>query len=122
MSFLKNNRLHKIDLLAMIANENCEHPIQALARLAMKSEREDDNALAFQCYKELAQYVAPKLKSVEIQTNNTDVKPITIIVPQELEERVATHRNTIPDIVDAEYEDNPSNVVSLKRKEEDLDF
>ena len=41
-------------------------PIESLARIARQAEAEDDKRLAVKCYSELAQYIAPKLKSVEV--------------------------------------------------------
>lgn len=40
-------------------------PITALLRIATKAEKASDDALAFQCYKELASYCYPKLKAIE---------------------------------------------------------
>ncbi len=73
-------RKHEIILDLIGGETGGEHPLVALARIAKKSEEQGDNNLAFQCYKELANYVAPKLKSVEHIGDNKDVKPITIIV------------------------------------------
>jgi len=73
-------RKHEIILDLIRGETRGEHPLVALARIAKKSEEQGDNNLAFQCYKELANYVAPKLKSVEHTGDNKDVKPITIIV------------------------------------------
>jgi len=57
-----------------------KHPLLALQRIAMRAESQGDDTLAFQCYKELAQYVAPKLKSIEIKQEISEVKPIAIIL------------------------------------------
>ena len=73
-------RKHEIILDLIGGETGGEHPLVALVRIAKKSEEQGDNNLAFQCYKELANYVAPKLKSVEHTGDNKDVKPITIIV------------------------------------------
>jgi len=71
---------------------NGEHPLQALARLAKKSEDEGDITLAVVCYKELANYIAPKLKAVEITKQTEQAKPITIIINESITQQVEDNR------------------------------
>jgi hypothetical protein len=40
-----------------------------LLALAEKAEREEDYATAARCYGEVAQYLAPKLRAMEVQAN-----------------------------------------------------
>jgi len=48
-----------------LAELGCD-PILGLGRIGMKAEEEGDLALAARCYSDLAQYIAPKRRSVEI--------------------------------------------------------
>ncbi|WP_424361407.1 hypothetical protein [Methylocystis parvus] len=54
-------------------------PIEAMARLAM--DESEPSALRFAALKELAQYVAPKRKSIEVQSNESP--PFVIISRQD---------------------------------------
>ena len=75
-----------------------EHPLAALARMAKESEADGDKTLAVACYKELSNYVAPKLKSVEVKKENDNVKPITIIVDDSASKQIEDHRNRVKPI------------------------
>ena len=44
---------------------NCD-PIEGMAKIAQTALESDDLALAGQMYKELAQYIAPKRKAIEV--------------------------------------------------------
>ena len=55
---------------------NCD-PIEALFNLGKDALADDDKELAFKCYKELASYYAPKLKSVE-HSGDSD-NPISVV-------------------------------------------
>jgi len=46
-------------------------PIEGLGRIGMKAEQEGDLALARKCYSDLAQYVAPKRRTVDVSTTRT---------------------------------------------------
>lgn len=48
-------------------------PLESLARLAKDAKKEGDKAMEFSCARELAQYVAPKRKSVEMTAEVTTV-------------------------------------------------
>ena len=52
-------------------------PIEALFHLGKDALEDDDKELAFKCYKELASYYAPKLKSVEHSTDPDN--PISVV-------------------------------------------
>jgi hypothetical protein len=43
---------------------NCD-PIEGMARIALLAEEAGEYAIAVACYKELAQYIAPKLRAIE---------------------------------------------------------
>lgn len=72
----KNQRTQAVE--EMLSGMGCS-PIEALARIAMMAEEDAQGAepadrlphmnLAKDCYKELAQYVAPKRKAVEHSGN-----------------------------------------------------
>ncbi len=57
----------------MLSEMDCD-PIEGMARLAKEAEANGEKGLAGQMYKELAQYVAPKLKTVEMTIDAT-IKP-----------------------------------------------
>ncbi len=59
-------RLHELD---------CD-PLEGMATIAKQAMAEGDMALAGQMYKELAQYIAPKRKAIEIALDVD--KPISI--------------------------------------------
>ena len=57
----KNNQ----PIMEKLAALNCD-PLSGMAKIAKKAMDEGDLHLALQAFKELAQYVAPKRKSIEI--------------------------------------------------------
>lgn len=57
---------NKADLLEMITSTGCDHPIEGMARIAKEAHDSGDFPLAKDCYKELAQYVVPKKKAIEV--------------------------------------------------------
>lgn len=71
----------KQEILDMILESGCDHPLQGLGKIALLAYRGGDYQLSATCYKELAQYVAPKRKAVEhtgtVETN----QPLVIVVP-----------------------------------------
>jgi len=88
-----------------------EHPLEALSRLARESEAEGDRTLAVVCYKELSNYVAPKLKAVEVRNDSKDVKPITIIVSDVGQKTIEKNRSevvrgTVTELLEAELIDD----------------
>jgi len=59
-------------------------PIAGMAEIALLARNSDDLTLAGQMYKELAQYVAPKRKAIEITgANDGDLFPESILVTHE---------------------------------------
>ncbi len=52
-------------IIDQLAGLNC-NPIAGMAKIAKKAMDEGDLHLALQAFKELAQYVAPKRKSIEV--------------------------------------------------------
>lgn len=57
-----------VEIQARLKELGC-NPIEGLAKLAVSTENED---IKFKCYKELAQYVAPKLRAIELKTENSN--------------------------------------------------
>jgi len=53
------------DVQAMLDKMGC-NPLEGMAQIAQEALEEGDRTLAGQMYKELAQYVAPKRKAVEM--------------------------------------------------------
>lgn len=53
---------------AILEDMGC-NPIEALARIAMKAERDHEFVLAKDCYKDLAGFAYPKLKAVEVSVD-----------------------------------------------------
>ncbi len=64
-----------VDLIAKLAALKCD-PIEGMARIGMHAEATGDLNLAGKMYAELAQYVAPKRKAVEV--SGDDGGPLTI--------------------------------------------
>lgn len=61
----KGARTHaRVDVSERLAAMNCK-PFDGMARIAKIAEAQGDHAIAVQCYKELAKYVAPQLKAIE---------------------------------------------------------
>jgi len=54
----------------MLSEMDCD-PIVGMARLAKEAEANGEKGLAGQMYRELAQYVAPKRKAVEMTVDAT---------------------------------------------------
>ena len=50
----------------MITATGCKHPIEGMATVAVRAEADGNLKLAHEAYKELAQYVVPKRKAVEV--------------------------------------------------------
>lgn len=48
-------------------------PLESLARLAMDAKKEGDKVMEFQASKELAQYVAPKRKAMEVSADTSNI-------------------------------------------------
>jgi len=55
-------------IMDKLAELNCD-PLKGMTIIAEKSMEAKDYAMAFQCFKELGQYVAPKRKSIEVNTH-----------------------------------------------------
>ena len=58
-----------------LENMGCD-PVEAMAKIAMDAEAGGDTDTALRAYKELAQYVAPKLRSVEITEDKGEPEPM----------------------------------------------
>lgn len=113
------------EVLDKLARLRCD-PISGLARIAMQAEMayieapdgEKDRAdleLARKCYSDLAGYIAPKLKSVEVTTETESAAPITIVVPQ-----LASGSEKPKEVIEKQPEPEPAkekpadNIVILK--------
>lgn len=57
------------EVIERLKELNCD-PIEGMAKIAQTALDSDDLALAGQMYKELAQYVAPKRKAMEVTGAN----------------------------------------------------
>lgn len=58
------------DVLEKLSALGCD-PIQGMVEIAAEAKSQGDIALAGQMYKELAQYVAPKRKAVEMSVSGS---------------------------------------------------
>lgn len=56
----------KQELLAMIEAAGCPHPVEGMATVAVRAKESGNIKLEQAAYQELAQYVAPKRKAVEV--------------------------------------------------------
>jgi len=55
-------------IMDKLAELDCD-PLKGVTIIAEESMEAKDYAMAFQCFKELGQYVAPKRKSIEVNTH-----------------------------------------------------
>lgn len=78
---VKNKAEKRDELLELIEATGCVHPLQGLAEVAVLARKDDNLDLATTCYKELAQYVAPKRRAVEHTTEVDDSQPLVIVLP-----------------------------------------
>lgn len=69
------------ELIDMIEAAGCPHPVQGMAEIAVKARSEGNDDLAKDCYKELAQYVAPKRKAIEHSGEVDTKQPLVIVMP-----------------------------------------
>lgn len=69
------------ELMDMILETGCPHPVQGMAQIAVQAKEEGNIDLAQACYKELAQYVAPKRKAIEHSGNIETDNQFVIVVP-----------------------------------------
>lgn len=76
----------KRELLLRIMDTGCPHPLEGLAILARDAFAEGDKDMAFQCFKELAGYVTPKLKAIDHKVEVENTKQLVIVVPEGMEE------------------------------------
>lgn len=74
------------ELLLMIMETGCPHPLEGLACVARDAYAQKDMDLAVQCFKELAQYVAPKLKAVEHLVDVQETQQLVIVIPEDEDE------------------------------------
>ena len=61
------------------------HPLQALARLAHKSDVIADPKLELAVHQSILPYVQPKLSSVEVQANISDHRRVVVTLFEDLE-------------------------------------
>lgn len=74
------------DVAAKLAQLDCD-PIAGMVRIAKQAESANQNALAGKMYSELAQYTAPKLKSMEI-SGNLEVTPAMELTVEQRRARI----------------------------------
>jgi hypothetical protein len=68
------------EILALIEDTGCMHPITGLAKIAQQTYDEGDFATSMGAFKELAQYVAPKRKAIEHSGEIETKDPFVIVV------------------------------------------
>ena len=68
---------NKIEIREKLAKLGCD-PIEGMAKIAKEALEEGDRVLAGNMYKELAQYIEPKLKAVEMKVSGDESAPIQI--------------------------------------------
>jgi len=61
-----------------LAKLKCD-PIEGMARIAKQAEKAEDWALAGQMFKELAQYVAPKRKAIEVTGEGGEPLAVSVV-------------------------------------------
>jgi len=66
------------DVIDRLKELKCD-PIEGMAKIADTAYKDGDLPLAGQMYKELAQYVAPKRKAVEISSDSENPLTISLI-------------------------------------------
>lgn len=91
-----NRRTH--DVMEKLEQLGCD-PIEGMARIALQAEAGGDMSLAAMMYKELAPYVAPKRKAVEVsQTSDLDGYDYeaALVRRQELIEQVVAESEKLP--------------------------
>lgn len=76
----------KRELLLRIMDTGCPHPLEGLAILARDAFAEGDKDMAFQCFKELAGYVTPKLKAIDHKVEVENTKQLVIVVPEGMDD------------------------------------
>jgi|TARA_R110001606_G_C15098436_1_gene619417 hypothetical protein len=79
----KNNQ----PIIDKLAELNCD-PIEGMATIARKAMDEGEFILAGTMFKELAQYVAPKRKSVEMNTHVTFEERLQHMTEDELDDEL----------------------------------
>lgn len=72
----------KQEILDLILESGCDHPLQGLGKIAYIAFRDGDYQLSATCYKELAQYVAPKRKAIEHSGEVKGAEPLVVVVPE----------------------------------------
>ena len=74
-----NKRTEKVkqSIQETIEKIGCD-PLEAMFEIAIQAKKEGDLSLALNAYKELAQYVAPKRKAVEL-SNEEGKEPLKIV-------------------------------------------
>ena len=79
----KNNQT----IMDKLSDLNCD-PIEGMATIARKAMDEGEFILAGTMYRELAQYVAPKRKSVEMNTHVTFEERLQHMTEDELDDEL----------------------------------
>ena len=83
----KNNQ----PIIDKLAELNCD-PIEGMATIARKAMDEGEFILAGTMFKELAQYVAPKRKSVEMNTHVTFEERLQHMTEDELDDELRGYK------------------------------
>tara|TARA_R110000765_G_scaffold132095_1_gene230589 strand:+ start:251 stop:568 length:318 start_codon:yes stop_codon:yes gene_type:complete len=83
----KNNQT----IMDKLSDLNCD-PIEGMATIARKAMDEGEFILAGTMFKELAQYVAPKRKSVEMNTHVTFEERLQHMTEDELDDELRGYK------------------------------
>ena len=67
-----------LEVIERLKELKCD-PIEGMAKIAKDAYEEGDKQLAGQMYKELAQYVAPKRKAIEVSGDTDNPLAISLI-------------------------------------------
>ena len=86
-----NRRTQEIE--SLLSSMGCD-PIEGMAEVAQLAREANDLRLAGQMYKELAQYVAPKRRSIEVRTDQS-ANPIEQMKDEELDAVIQEVKETV---------------------------
>lgn len=68
-----------LDVIAKLESLDCD-PVQGMASVASQAMEKGDLQLAGNMYKELAQYVAPKRRAVELTSEVEAIQPVINVI------------------------------------------
>jgi len=84
MTYIRGDtREHIEETLRLMGHD----PIASMVAIAQESYDEGDKALSLAANKEIASYLYPKLKSIEMRKGDKEIAPITIVLPESQTEK-----------------------------------